>query len=83
MRNNKIFARVLAFALAVAMLTALVSCGKKKQEVAFELGEQKITYFDALLASIVGAAVVIALRFLASFLRWNLPKPKYPIEEEK
>lgn len=43
MRNNKFFSRVLAFALAVAMLTALVSCGKKKQEVAFELGEQKIT----------------------------------------
>jgi uncharacterized membrane protein YeiH len=40
-------------------------------------------YFDALLASIIGAAVVITLRFLASFLRWNLPKPKYPIEEEK
>ncbi len=38
-------------------------------------------YFDALLASIIGAAVVITLRFLASFLRWNLPKPKYPIEE--
>ena len=40
-------------------------------------------WFDALLASIVGAAVVITLRFLASFLRWNLPKPKYPIEEDK
>ena len=40
-------------------------------------------YFDApLLASISGAAVVITLRFLASFLRWNLPKPKYPVEEE-
>ena len=41
-------------------------------------------YFDIpLLASILGAAVVITLRFLASFLRWNLPKPKYPIEEEQ
>ena len=41
-------------------------------------------YFDiSLLASILGAAVVITLRFLASFLRWNLPKPKYPIEEDK
>ncbi len=40
-------------------------------------------WFGALAASIVGAVVVIALRFLASFLRWNLPKPKYPIEEEK
>lgn len=41
-------------------------------------------YFDIpLLASILGAAVVITLRFLASFLRWNLPKPKYPIEEDK
>jgi uncharacterized membrane protein YeiH len=40
-------------------------------------------WFDALFASIVGAIVVIALRFLASFLRWNLPKPKYPIEEQK
>ena len=40
-------------------------------------------WFDALFASIVGAIVVIALRFLASFLRWNLPKPKYPIEEKK
>ncbi len=38
---------------------------------------------DVLLASIVGAAAVITLRFLAFFLRWNLPKPKYPIEEEK
>ena len=36
---------------------------------------------DVLLASMVGAAVVITLRFLAFFLRWNLPKPKYPIEE--
>ena len=43
----------------------------------------RILLKDVLLASIVGAAVVIALRFLASFLRWNLPKPKYPIEEEK
>ena len=40
-------------------------------------------WFDALFASIVGAIVVITLRFLASFLRWNLPKPKYPIEEDK
>lgn len=40
-------------------------------------------WFDALFASIVGAIVVITLRFLASFLRWNLPKPKYPIEEKK
>lgn len=40
-------------------------------------------YLDALFASIIGAAVVITLRFLASFLRWNLPKPKYPLEEEK
>jgi uncharacterized membrane protein YeiH len=38
---------------------------------------------DPLLASIAGATTVITLRFLASFLRWNLPKPKYPIEEEK
>ncbi len=40
-------------------------------------------WFGALVASIVGAVIVIALRFLASFLRWNLPKPKYPVEEEK
>ena len=41
-------------------------------------------YFEAaLIASIAGAVAVITLRFLASFLRWNLPKPKYPIEEEK
>ena len=41
-------------------------------------------YFEAaLVASIAGAAVVITLRFLASFLRWNLPKPKYPIVEEE
>ena len=40
-------------------------------------------WFGSLIASIAGAAVVIALRFLASFLRWNLPKPKYPIEQEK
>jgi uncharacterized membrane protein YeiH len=39
-------------------------------------------WFDALTASIAGAIVVISLRFLASFLRWNLPKPKYPVEEE-
>ena len=39
-------------------------------------------YWNALIASIIGAAVVITLRFLASFLRWNLPKPKYPVEEE-
>ena len=38
---------------------------------------------DVLLAAIIGALVVIALRFLAYFLRWNLPKPKYPIEQEK
>ena len=36
---------------------------------------------DILLSSILGAIVVITLRFLAFFLRWNLPKPKYPIEE--
>ena len=41
-------------------------------------------YFHApVIASISGATVVITLRFLASFLRWNLPKPKYPIEEKK
>ena len=41
-------------------------------------------YFDNLLfAYIAGTATVITLRFLASFLRWNLPKPKYPIEEEQ
>jgi uncharacterized membrane protein YeiH len=40
-------------------------------------------FYAPVIASIVGATVVIALRFLASFLRWNLPKPKYPIEEEK
>ena len=39
-------------------------------------------WFGALVASIAGAIVVITLRFLASFLRWNLPKPKYPVEEE-
>ena len=39
-------------------------------------------WFDALTASIAGAIVVISLRFLASFLRWNLPKPKYPVEEK-
>ena len=40
-------------------------------------------FYAPVIASIVGATIVIALRFLASFLRWNLPKPKYPIEEEK
>ena len=40
-------------------------------------------YLGALIATVAGAAVVITLRFLASFLRWNLPKPKYPVEEEK
>ena len=39
-------------------------------------------WFGALVASIAGAIVVITLRFLASFLRWNLPKPKYPVDEE-
>ena len=38
---------------------------------------------DPLLAYIAGAATVITLRFLAYFLRWNLPKPKYQIEEEQ
>ena len=40
-------------------------------------------YFGVLIASISGAIVVITLRFLASFLRWNLPKPKYPVEKEE
>ena len=40
-------------------------------------------YLGVLFATIAGAVVVIALRFLASFLRWNLPKPKYPIEKEE
>ena len=40
-------------------------------------------WLGALAASIAGASVVITLRFLASFLRWNLPKPKYPIEKEE
>lgn len=40
-------------------------------------------FYAPVIASIAGATVVITLRFLASFLRWNLPKPKYPIEEEK
>ena len=43
MRNNKILVRLLALALALAALLALASCGKAKQEVAFELGDQKIT----------------------------------------
>ncbi len=43
MSNNKILARLLALALIFSMLGALVSCGKKAQEVAFELGDQKIT----------------------------------------
>lgn len=34
-------------------------------------------YLGALIASTMGAAVVITLRVLASCLRWNLPKPKY------
>ena len=43
-----------------------------------------VKYLNApLIASISGAAVVIKLRFLASFLRWNLPKPKYPLEEKE
>ena len=42
-----------------------------------------VFFKDALFASILGAIVVIALRFLASFLRWNLPKPKYPIQKEE
>ena len=43
----------------------------------------RICFADTLLSSILGAIVVIALRFLAFFLHWNLPKPKYRIEEEK
>lgn len=43
MRNNKILARFLALILACAALFAFSSCGKKAQEVAFELGNQKIT----------------------------------------
>lgn len=43
-----------------------------------------VKYFNApIIASISGATVVITLRFLASFLRWNLPKPKYPMEEKE
>ena len=38
---------------------------------------------DVLAATIIGATVVIALRFLAYFLHWNLPKPNFPIEKEK
>ena len=40
-------------------------------------------FYAPVIASIIGASVVIALRFLASFLRWNLPKPKYPVEAEE
>lgn len=43
----------------------------------------RLCFSDVLLASIFGAAVVIALRFLASFLHWNLPKPKYSIQKEE
>ena len=39
------------------------------------------TYWSELAGSIVGAIVVIALRILAMIFRWNLPKPKYSIEE--
>ena len=38
---------------------------------------------NVLLATIAGAIIVITLRFLAFFLQWNLPKPKYPIEENQ
>ena len=43
MTKNKKIARVTALFLALVMLFALVSCAKKKQEVAFELGDQQIT----------------------------------------
>lgn len=39
-------------------------------------------YFSTLVATISGAVVVIALRLLAFFLRWTLPKPKYPFKNE-
>ena len=39
-------------------------------------------FLDALVASILGAVVVITLRLLASSLRWKLPKPKYQFEKE-
>ena len=37
-------------------------------------------YLDLFFASLLGAAVVITLRVLASTLLWKLPKPKYHIE---
>ena len=40
-------------------------------------------YLDMLSASILGAVLVITLRFLASTLRWKLPKPKYKFENNK
>lgn len=43
MRNNKFFTRFLVLVLVISMLCALVSCGKAEQDVAFELGDQKIT----------------------------------------
>ena len=38
-------------------------------------------YWSELAGSIVGSVVVVALRILAMAFRWNLPKPKYTIEE--
>ena len=38
-------------------------------------------HFSTLTATIVGALVVIALRMLAYYLRWTLPKPKYQLEK--
>ena len=38
-------------------------------------------YWSELAASIIGAVVVVALRILAMIFRWNLPKPKYVIED--
>ena len=38
-------------------------------------------YWSELAASIIGAVVVVTLRILAMIFRWNLPKPKYVIED--
>ena len=39
-------------------------------------------HFSTVLATVMGAIVVLTLRILAYKLRWTLPKPKYPFEKE-
>lgn len=37
--------------------------------------------FGSVVASILGTAIILTLRLLASFLHWKLPKPKFHISE--